>query len=367
MQQLTQTDFAKVRPLFAALAHNLTIESILQGLTPGQVWVDDVAAPETAVCWYGHRLYLAGSAGDLAVQEAFRQLFRDIYIPAAQAQDKNAYVLHATSAWQQCLPTLLADWQPIARGRLYYRLHGRGHDWTPHLPPGYTLRPVDASLLADTTLTNLDWVTEEMASERPSLADFLAKSFGYCLQHEDKIVAWCMSEYNTGKRCELGIATDDAHQRKGLATAVASATIQHALSHDIDDIGWVCWKDNAASIASAHKLGFTLVDDGSAWFGFFERVIHLAVQGNLCFQNQDYAGAAAWYEQALHTDSTAPTWVTWNAACAYARLGETTPAFTYLRQAIAAGFDDRQHLLTSPHWQPYHDTPQWTAILQSLA
>ncbi|MEZ4642467.1 MAG: hypothetical protein R3E31_06965 [Chloroflexota bacterium] len=88
MQQLTQTDFAKVRPLFAALAHNLTIESILQGLTPGQVWADDVTAPETAVCWYGHRLYLAGSASDPAVQEAFRQLFRDIYIPAAQAQDK---------------------------------------------------------------------------------------------------------------------------------------------------------------------------------------------------------------------------------------------------------------------------------------
>lgn len=267
MHRLTHAEYARVRPLCTPLIHHLTIDAIGSGVTPGQIWVDDVIAPQTAVCWYGHRLYLTGSATPTA-QDTFRQLFQDVYIPYARAQSKDVCVLHATPAWQPCLPALLITWKPIVRGRLYYRLDAHGLDWTPMLPSDYTLRPVDAALLADTTVTNLDWVTEEMVSERPSLDDFLANSFGYCVQYDDKIVAWCMSEYNTDNRCELGIATDKAHQRKGLATAVGTAVIRHALAHGLNDIGWVCWKDNLASIASAKKLGFTLIDDGYVWLGF---------------------------------------------------------------------------------------------------
>lgn len=271
MNELTQADFDKIRPLFAPLAHHLTIDAILSGLTPGQVWVDDVAAPQTAVCWYGHRLYLSGRADDPATRRACARLLADMYVPDAQARGKAAYIAHGSLAWRAYMPQVLAAWEPTQYGRLYYRLDARGRDWTPRLPEGYTLRPVDAALLADATLTNREWVTEEMVSERPSIADFLAKSFGWCVQHGERIVAWCMSEYNTGHRCELGIATDEAQQRKGLATGVGTAVIRHALAQNVYDIGWDCWANNLPSIATAEKLGLRRVAETAVWFGFWPR------------------------------------------------------------------------------------------------
>ena len=63
-------------------------------------------------------------------------------------------------------------------------------------------------------------------SERPSVADFLARSFGYCLVHENQIIGWCMSEYNNGNRCELGIETAAPFRRRGLAAESATAKQQ---------------------------------------------------------------------------------------------------------------------------------------------
>ena len=66
-----------------------------------------------------------------------------------------------------------------------------------------------------------------------------------------------MSEYNVGHSCELGIATIEGYRCQGLATLTGTAIIRHALAQSINDIGWHCWANNEASIATAKKLGFT--------------------------------------------------------------------------------------------------------------
>ncbi|MFO7539301.1 MAG: GNAT family N-acetyltransferase, partial [Chloroflexota bacterium] len=120
---------------------------------------------------------------------------------------------------------------------------------------------VDAALLADGRIQNMAYLTEEMVSERPSIGDFLAQSFGVCLLHENEIVGWCLSEYNSGPRCEIGIATAEPFRRRGLATLMARAFIDRALAQGVYDIGWICWAGNRPSVATAEKLGFDLVDE----------------------------------------------------------------------------------------------------------
>jgi len=93
-------------------------------------------------------------------------------------------------------------------------------------------------------------------SERLSVEEFLEKSFGYVVIHGGRVVGFCMSEYNTGNRCELGIATNEAYQHRGLAKLTAVTTIRHALAVGIDEIGWHCATDNVASVATAESLGF---------------------------------------------------------------------------------------------------------------
>jgi RimJ/RimL family protein N-acetyltransferase len=105
-----------------------------------------------------------------------------------------------------------------------------------------------------------------MLSEAPSAAFFLQHRFGFCLQHGQELVGWCLSEYNHDGQCELGIETLPASQRRGLATATALATMAHAQAQGLTTIGWHCWKRNIPSSNLAQKLGFELVEDYPVWY-----------------------------------------------------------------------------------------------------
>ncbi|MBX3059318.1 MAG: GNAT family N-acetyltransferase [Anaerolineae bacterium] len=254
------------RPLLAPLAdHLLVIPSILAGLTPATVYVDDMAEPHTAVTWFHGRVMIAGQV-DAQRLTAVSHLLHTVYQREAQANHQDVFVILGTPEWQAAAADLLPELKVITGARCYYRLDARNREWVTAVPDGLQLRRVDATLLADATLQNLDWVTEEMVSERPSVADFLDKSFGYCLVHQNQIVAWCMSEYNTGNRCELGIATAEGWQRQGLAKVTATAVIAEALQRGIYDIGWICWANNLPSVYTAEALGFSRVQ---------EKLIHL--------------------------------------------------------------------------------------------
>jgi GNAT superfamily N-acetyltransferase len=251
----------KVRPLFAPLDFCLVTGSILAGHTPATVYVDDVTAPRTAVTWFKSRALLAGEQPNEAACHAVAYLLRETYFPQAKTAGWEGFSLYSAPGWHEPIGAALAGHAPITARRHYYRLDARGQAWEAAVPDGLALRPVDAALLADGRMKNLAYVTEEMVSERPSIADFLEKSFGYCLIHDDEIVAWCMSEYNTGPRCELGIATAEPYQRQGLATAVGTAVIAEAVRRGVYDIGWLCWANNRPSVATALRLGFTLTAD----------------------------------------------------------------------------------------------------------
>ncbi len=263
----------KTRPLLAPLAeHLLIVPSILAGLTPATVYVDDVAEPHTAVTWFHGRVIIAGQV-DAQRLTAVRHLLLTEYQREAQSANLDVFLMYSTPEWQAAAADLLPDLKMIAATRCYYRLDARNREWVTAVPDGLQLRRVDASLLADSTLNNLDWVTEEMVSERPSVADFLDKSFGYCLVHQNNIVAWCMSEYNTGNRCELGIATAEAWQRQGLAKVTATAVIAEASQRGIHDIGWICWANNLPSVHTAEALGFSRVQEKLVYLFFWQNAL----------------------------------------------------------------------------------------------
>jgi len=367
LHELAPEDFFCTRPLFDTLTHHLALESILAGQTPGRVFVDEVQKPKTAVAWFKRRLFLTGDRSRESVNRALADLLTDVYYPhmLASGLGNGAFTLLYTPGWERVMDVVLAGKEPLIGQRLCFRLDPARRAWQPVVPAGFALRPVDAGLLADPHIENLDYVTEEMVSERPSIDDFLAKSFGTCVLHGSRIVGWCMSEYNTGGRCELGIETADAYQRRGLARAAATATIQQAALRDYTEIGWICDGDNQPSIATAQSLGFQLWHENATFFAFFDPVINRGVHGNGRFRQKQYHEAIVWYEKALSLGD-APIWLLWNTACAYAHLGKQAQVFTCLNRAIEAGFADRPSLESSEHFQPFHGSPQWEKLLARL-
>jgi GNAT superfamily N-acetyltransferase len=260
MKELTPAQYDSVRPLFTPLAHYLTPDSIFAGLTPGRTFADDPDTPQTAVTWYGHRAFVVGRA-DAQARQQMAAWWRNVVLHERIQSGLNGLVLHVDTAWSEHITAVCTPPTPQAYPRRAYRLDARGGNWEVHSPADFALRPVNAALLADRRIQNKAYLTEEMVSERPSIDDFLAKSFGVCLLHEQEIVGWCLSEYNSGHRCEIGIAVAEPFRRRGLATLMARAFIDQALTQGVYDIGWICWAGNRPSVATAEKLGFSLVDE----------------------------------------------------------------------------------------------------------
>lgn len=267
LNELQETEYEKVRPIFTIMDYNLVVTSMIECKSPAKIYVDHPTRPRMALAWKKSKVYLAGAPQEKDTIGALRRLFDETIYPGVVAADlENDFtVRYAPNDWETKIETILPGKTLIKGRRQFYTLKQLKHDWRKLLPGDFTLLPVDADLLRKTHLKNLDRLIEEMQSERDSVDDFLRYSFGICLVHGDELVGWCLSEYNCGNRCEVGIETVEGYRRQGVATLTASALIELALSRDIPRIGWHCWADNEGSIATAKKVGFEKVRDYSVY------------------------------------------------------------------------------------------------------
>jgi RimJ/RimL family protein N-acetyltransferase len=257
LHRMEPYEFGKARAVFEPMGHSLAIESIIRGLTPAWILVDDAADLSSALTWFKGRVFLSGDPDDRAFREAAAGVLSGPYRDEIIAHGGRGFLLyHHPEGWGAHLDDALPGASMARATRLYYHLDARSRRWNATPPEGFALTPVDSRLLERTDLENLNQVEDEMLSERLSLKAFLEKSFGYCVVHEGAIVGWCMSEYNAGERCELGIATAEGYRKRGLATLTGRAVIREAVSRGISDIGWHCYASNAPSIATAERLGF---------------------------------------------------------------------------------------------------------------
>jgi len=369
--ELPREAYGRVRPLFQRMDEHLAVSAILNGAIATNIWVDDLACPRITLTRSKSRFYLTGVNDNAAFNAALGALFRETIYPQALASGDAMYVLHyAPECWEQTLSEALSDKQPMVGRYQVYSLDLAQHaappgDWRTLLPDGIVLRQVDRELLAEEGLAHLDDLREEMCSERASVDDFLAQSFGVCLVHQDAIIGWCLSEYNTDDRCEIGIATDEAYRRRGLATAMTWAFIEQALAWGIRRIGWDCWANNVASSATARKAGFAKVADHSVLFAYYDEAENLAVHGDIALGEGQYAEALHWLEQSLAT-GRAKGWAYWRAGCAAARLSQPEMALDYLNQAVDRGFAWLAGIRDSEHLASLHGAPEWDALLTRL-
>jgi RimJ/RimL family protein N-acetyltransferase len=254
------TDPAALRVLFAGQEHQLAVQAVLAGAAQGQVFVDDAGDPRAAILWVQHRVFLAGSPEDAATVAALRQLLANVIAPAARERGDYAFGLYYPPAWHSHLDVLLPDLPHMALERQYYvaeRLD-RLPSSQEQLPPGLRLAAVDAALLARTELGNYARLAEETCSERPSVEDFLQRSFGVCLLDGDTLAGWCLSEYNCADRCEVGIEAVEEYQRRGLGALMTLALCEEAARRGLRHVGWHCLANNVPSGATARKAGLRL-------------------------------------------------------------------------------------------------------------
>jgi RimJ/RimL family protein N-acetyltransferase len=268
VQLLNPSRYRNLQHLVTGAPHDLAVAAIMAGEAAGRVFVDDPAEPGVAlVSPHWGRLYLLGK-GDLSAAVAIRKLLHEVIRPGASAAGARMFTLAYAPDWESFVPSTVEGMRAVKADRQYYRWAG-GKVPNALLPDGFALLAADAELLAVGHFGNLQLLRDEMVSERASIEDFLVRSFGVVAVHQDQLAGWCLSEYNTGARCEVGIATLEPFQRRGLAAVIGRAFLAAACTRGVGEVGWHCWKQNVPSAATARKIGLEHVADYAVYFGWY--------------------------------------------------------------------------------------------------
>lgn len=129
------------------------------------------------------------------------------------------------------------------------------------VPEGYEVVPVTGELLHSET-ENLAMLTEEVlgTATYADMEDFCANGIGFAALHEGAICGFCTSEYPSANAVAVGIAVEEAHQRKGLARAMTVRFLGEAAKRGYA-VYWECWKRNEPSYKTALSCGFEKAAD----------------------------------------------------------------------------------------------------------
>jgi GNAT superfamily N-acetyltransferase len=235
---------------------HLAIKSVLKGKSPGIVIVDDPVKPAAAFILTGNRSFLLESHGNLSFNEELSVYLQEQLLPGTVRSGHGMFVLYyMASKSENEIEALFGRMKPIFKIRQYFSIELSQHPIECPLPAGYSLHPVDYSMIENPDLEHVGLLIEEILSEAPTVKHFLDNCFGTCVQYKNSLVGWCLSEYNLDLKCEVGIETLRPYRHQGIGSAMAGALIREAEIRGYKQVGWHSYKDNRASTATAEKVG----------------------------------------------------------------------------------------------------------------
>lgn len=237
--------------LFTEISHHLAIAASFDGYWQPSLLVDDPQHPHSACLMLPPRAYIAGNTRSSVFNNELAQVINASYPPY-----REALFFYDAALWGAVLENLVLGREMINGIREHYVRKSAAVDWQERVPDGIAIHPVDSSLLAQSGLVNLDRLIAEIEMSNPSVDAYLERCFGVCAIEGDALVGWCLSENNTGTRCEVGIETVESHQQRGIGTLMTLALVDLAHQRGVGSVGWDCWKRNAASGKTALSAGF---------------------------------------------------------------------------------------------------------------
>ena len=369
--KLDPSKYDKVRTLFNALEeYQLTCSAVLERDYPGKIYVDDLNHPETAFINTfisseddGVWGFLTGEPSNEAFNHALNEAIRNREIISEKAPI--VFLTCHPEDWYEQLPIVFHPRQPIPMFRRYYECHGINLDWHSDVPEGYDIRCLNEALLTHPKLKIPDEVMKIFKKWR-SISDPPLKDFGCVCIRGDRIVSWATSDFVSGGVGEAGIFTLGGYRRRGLATVVTAAAVEHGLSHELSKINWSCTESNVASIRTAEKLGFERGRDYMMYCMIFDEVQHL---GNLAYyylQNEQYHEAVEIFEENLALREDLPLWAYYDVARGWAGLENEEKMYAYLNTLAEKGWTEVDDLERCREFDPWRETAEWISLMDRM-
>lgn len=370
LQELKPDEFERARPLFQGCDYSLSIHAAIEGNNPGRLFVDDANHPRTALALTVEGYFLVGDDDNLETNSALRRLFKERIFTGEVFVNGNWSVSLAVhpEAWEARLPELIPTHDVEKLERYHYVCRAVTLDWRSGIPEGYTVRRVDGVLLDDPGIVFPDVMREWMDFDQVwwTVENMLSKGVSFAVLHENQVVAWCTPDCVAGDRIDVGVITHPAHRRRGLASAVVAATVEHCLSQGFSAVGWHCNAENVASCKTAEKVGFVRNREYAYYYYMCDPIDHLAELGWFYYRRGEYARTVQYYGQVFALRGENPDYYYHLAASAWALLGNKEKALEHLQAAVDHGWADVEWTRQQGEFQILHGNPAWDAVLARM-
>ncbi|MFW9835368.1 MAG: GNAT family N-acetyltransferase [Candidatus Thorarchaeota archaeon] len=354
--------------MFRPFDFQVVVRAVIEHTSPGKIWVDDKAQPQSGFMATTEGWFLVGSPDNYGFNQGLRNLVHDMILKSKFYSPVNPEFLrylffHIDSdEWKAHFPEIFDIRPPQPTYRIHFTCTDVVLDWRDKIPKGYRLLQVDSKFDA----ASLEFPEDIREWVEHSLDDQMKRGFGKCLVHGNKVVVWINSDCASGDECEIGIITTEDYRLKGLGSLTAAATVDHCLSSGFTSVGWHCEDHNFGSIATARKVGFVKERDYVHYICMFNEAEHHAETGMRHFFDRAYDEAIASFERGFAIREGVPVWSYILAARCYAAKNDARNAVKHLELAYDSGWKNWITVIESNELKLIEDSDIFRDFIQKL-
>lgn len=246
MISILESDFTRVKQLLQHSHIPTFVHAVIDRTIPGFVYSDANGSKTFLIGTQTGILYVFGEETNCSFNKGLLEFYQK------RVSEKARFTLFSSSEkWDRVIQELLnVKVSKISRYSYHYNQLANPRIKR-DLPPGYTIKKIDAYMINKSTEYNEKYYKEYWGS----VSHFLNNGFGYVILHHDEVVSECTSIFGCTHVAEIDIETHADYRGKGLALTAAQAFIDHCIENNVTPC-WNCDVNNQASIQLAYKMGF---------------------------------------------------------------------------------------------------------------
>lgn len=309
---LERQERLRVLPLIENVKHELTVECVINGTSPGAVYVDCADEPRSCFIKTPECNVLAGDAHNAEFNNGIKEYIGYYDQLTCDGDD-----------WAKVVPDLHPNVALLEYYRESYCLHcSKRLDYP---SSSGTLEYVYPSMLGKIAYTNkdmlLDWINIVSVEEYGGLC------LAAIIVIDEAIAACSAVDCVLGTRIEIGVKTAREYRRKGYGITAVSALINESLKNGISEIGWHCVEANVGSNAIARRCGFTEVRKYTSYSPY------PPIENNDDLSTDEWTKHGIFYEAMAKKDNTQY----WQAARCWGKAKNMQRAIQCIRLLIQNG------------------------------
>lgn len=343
--QLQKSDFYKVEGLIKNSNHELSIKAVINGTSPGEIYVDNLKKPLSTLIITTECNIVAGKADNKLFNMGVKEKlgFFDQVTCDDEGWEDGIYEIHKNIALRKYV-------------RRYYELDQlKFVDFIRNLDYQYTLEYVNVGNLNNIVFENSDKIRDWIKFE--NISTYKDYCLGAYVRTDKKIVSMSLVDCIVDDRIEIGVKTEKEYQKRGLGSIATAAAVSSCISKGINKIGWHCVDTNIGSIKTAEKVGFKLVKKYSSFTPF------PPIENDTDLSKEQWSEWAIYYAE---MNKIQPNYFWLSAEC-WAKASKMDEAIDNIMKLIETGqmwFVD--YLPNINAFKAFEDKKEWQKLLSLI-